>query len=181
MELLFSYLKIAGIPVVWTLHDCWSFTGHCAYYDFAACTKWQTGCENCVQHAKTYPYAIFKDNSKNSYARKRKAFCGIPNLTIVTPSNWLKEQVKYSFLREYPVKVIPNGIDLSVFHKKDSKEEPKVGKKKVLGVANVWEFRKGLQTFPKLAISLGTEYEVTVIGVSKKQQKELEKKKIPQS
>lgn len=175
VEMLFEYIKKKKIPVVWTLHDCWSFTGHCAYYDFAACDKWKTGCNTCMHHAKVYPYALFKDNTIDAYARKRKAFCGVDNLIIVTPSNWLKEQVKQSFLKEYPVKVIPNGIDLKLFCPKEGKEpdrEPKL----VLGVANIWEIRKGLVYFEKLAKDLPDSYRIRLIGVNKKQKKELEKK-----
>lgn len=188
VELLFDYIKKRNIPVVWTLHDCWSFTGHCAYYDYAACDKWKEGCNNCIHHAKVYPYALFKDNSIDAYKRKRTAFCGVKNLTIVTPSHWLKGQVEQSFLKEYPVKVIHNGIDLDIF----CPQELKVGetaladgesnlvqkkdKKIVLGVANVWEHRKGLSYFKKLANDLSDEYEIQLIGVSKKQKKELDKK-----
>ena len=174
VELLFEYIKKRNIPVVWTLHDCWGFTGHCAYYDYAACDKWKEGCNNCIHHAKVYPYALFKDNSIDAYKRKRTAFCGVKNLTIVTPSHWLKGQVEQSFLKEYPVKVIHNGIDLDVFcpgSKKQAKD-----KKIVLGVANVWEHRKGLSYFEKLANDLSDEYEIRLIGVSKKQKKELDKK-----
>lgn len=174
VELLFEYIKKRNIPVVWTLHDCWGFTGHCAYYDYAACDKWKEGCNNCIHHAKVYPYALFKDNSIDAYKRKRTAFCGVKNLTIVTPSHWLKGQVEQSFLKEYPVKVIHNGIDLDVFcpgSKKQAKD-----KKIVLGVANVWEHRKGLSYFEKLANDLSDEYEIRLIGVSKKQKRELDKK-----
>lgn len=186
VEMFFEYIKKRGIPVVWTLHDCWSFTGHCAYYDFAACEKWKTGCHTCMQHAKVYPYAIFKDNTIASYSRKRKAFCGVKNLTIVTPSHWLKEQVKQSFLKEYPVEVIPNGVDLSVFtpgpEEKDGALKGKTGnedtenKKIILGVANIWELRKGLVYFEKLARDLPDDYKIELIGVNKKQKKELKKK-----
>lgn len=181
VEMLFEYIKKRNIPVVWTLHDCWSFTGHCAYYDFAACEKWKTGCHTCMQHAKVYPYAIFKDNTTASYARKRKAFCGVKNLTIVTPSHWLKGQVEQSFLREYPVTVIPNGVDLSVFSPADVKDTDGSDKsdshtKTILGVANIWELRKGLVYFEKLAKDLPEGYRVELIGVNKKQKKELKKK-----
>lgn len=194
IELLFDYIKKRDIPVVWTLHDCWSFTGHCAYYDFAACDKWKTGCNTCIHHAKVYPYALFKDNTIASYARKRKAFCGVKNLTIVTPSQWLKEQVEQSFLKEYPVKVIPNGIDLSLFtpkvetlseensQKRAEETEPGIKEKKeeedkiILGVANIWELRKGLSYFEKLAQDLPDNYRVELIGLNKKQQKKLEEK-----
>ena len=174
VEMLFEYIKKRNIPVVWTLHDCWSFTGHCAYYDFAACEKWKTGCHTCMQHAKVYPYAIFKDNTTASYARKRKAFCGVKNLTIITPSHWLKGQVEQSFLKEYPVTVIPNGVDLSVFTPAGNKNDSNI--KTILGVANIWELRKGLVYFEKLAKDLPDDYRVELIGVNKKQKKELKKK-----
>lgn len=176
VEQLFDYLKKKKIPVVWTLHDCWSYTGHCAYYDYAACEKWKTGCHTCMQHAKVYPYSIFRDNTISSYKRKRKAFCGVENLTIVTPSKWLAEQVGQSFLKEYPVKVIPNGINLSVFTPKEEKTETEIETPVILGVANIWELRKGLVYFEKLAEDLAGTCQVELIGVSKKQKKELKKK-----
>lgn len=176
VEMLFEYIKKKNLPVVWTLHDCWSFTGHCAYYDYAACDKWKSGCSDCIHHAKVYPYALFKDNSKASYVRKRKAFCGVKNLTVVTPSKWLKGQVEQSFLKEYPVRVIPNGVDLSLFEPKQATAAGSDGTKRILGVANIWELRKGLVYFEKLAQDLPDDYKVELIGVSKKQQKELQKK-----
>lgn len=184
VELLFAYLKEAGIPVVWTLHDCWPFTGHCAYFDYVECSKWKTGCRDCEQHAKSYPYAIFKDNSIESYHRKRAAFCGVPNLWIVTPSKWLAELVRQSFLKEYPVEVIPNGIDLTQFKPTVSEQlmehfkplsEIGVEKKVILGVANIWEARKGLTYFERLAKELPENYQIVLVGVSQKQQKALQK------
>lgn len=176
IERLFAYIKKRNIPVVWTLHDCWPYTGHCAFYDYAACDKWKTGCNNCIHHAKVYPYALFKDNTVSSYNRKRKAFCGVQNLTIVTPSKWLKGQLAESFLKEYPVEVIYNGIDLDIFK---PSEDPDVKTKQpcpiVLGVANVWEHRKGLNYFKKLARDLPDNCKIHLIGVNKKQIKELSK------
>ena len=171
VEELFAYLKVCGKPVVWTLHDCWSFTGHCAYFDFVQCEKWKTGCEHCPQHKNTYPYALFKDATKKNYARKKAAFQGVPGLTIVTPSKWLGELVKKSYLKEYPVKVIPNGIDLNRFVPKAHKKREK---HLILGVANVWDRRKGLEYFKQLFQMLDQEkFEIAVVGVSKKQIKEL--------
>ncbi len=171
VEMLFAYLKKCGKPVVWTLHDCWAFTGHCAYFDYAACDKWKIGCEACPQYRNTYPYALFKDGSRENYARKKAAFQGVRGLTIVTPSKWLGALVKESFLKEYPVKVIPNGIDLEQFvPQKRNKRE----KHLVLGVANVWDRRKGLEYLKQLSLMLDSEkYEVAAVGVSKKQMKEL--------
>lgn len=171
VEKLFAYLKQCGKPVVWTLHDCWPFTGHCAYFDYAECGKWKTGCEHCVQHKSGYPYALFKDASAENYARKKAAFQGVKGLTIVTPSQWLEGLVKESFLQEYPVKVIPNGIDLEKFYPRKHAAGDKC---MVLGVANVWDRRKGLDYFKELAQKLDPEkYETVVVGVSKKQIKEL--------
>ena len=114
-EILFDYIKKHNKKVIWTLHDCWPFTGHCAYFDYIACDKWKTGCKNCLIHASSYPYAILCDSTERIYPRKMAAYQGVKHLTIVTPSNWLAGLVKQSFLKEYPVKVIPNGIDLGKF------------------------------------------------------------------
>ena len=179
VEMLFAYLKEAGIPVVWTLHDCWSFTGHCAYFDYAKCDKWKEGCGKCPQFRSTYPYALFKDNSKNNFTRKEQAFTNVPNLTIVTPSNWLKEKVKESYLKEYPVEVIRNGIDREVFKPTESRLVRKYSlqdKKILLGVASVWEKRKGLSYFVELASRLPEEYKIVLIGINERQ-----KKKLPES
>ncbi len=176
VEAFFAYLRTCGKPIIWTLHDCWSFTGHCAYFDYAACDKWKKGCEHCPQYRNTYPYALFKDASSKNYARKKAAFQGVRGLTIVTPSNWLGELVKESYLKEYPVKVIPNGIDLEKFvPQKHEKRE----KHLILGVANVWDRRKGLDYLKQLSQLLDPEkYEVAAVGVSKKQLSELPKEMV---
>lgn len=148
VELLFAYLKKAKKPVVWTLHDCWAYTGHCAFYDYTGCEGWKTGCSECTEYRKTYPYALFKNNASDNFRRKRAAFTGVPDLTIVVPSWWLKGQVKQSFLGAYPVEVIPNGIDRSHFKPVERGLRRRLGlegKFVVLGVANVWERRKGLR------------------------------------
>ena len=178
-ELLFDYLKERKIPVVWTLHDCWPFTGHCAYYDYIGCEKWKeggSGCRSCPVHRKVYPYAIFKDNSVESYRRKKEAFTGVDSLTIVTPSKWLAGQVKQSFLKDYPIRVIPNGIDLSVFNvlSKDAQklrdmQQAGYNHKTILGVANYWEERKGLSYLERLAEELPSNYTVEVVGLNKPQ------------
>lgn len=173
IELLFEYIKQKKIPVVWTLHDCWPFTGQCAHFDYINCSKWTTACHNCPIYRTHYPYSLFKDNSKWNYIEKRKIFSEVNNLTIVTPSQWLADLVSQSFLQEYPVKVIPNGIDLEVFQplpKRPSK------KKIVLGVANVWTPQKGYDTFIKLSEHLDNSFQIVLIGVSKSQQRQLQKK-----
>lgn len=90
IELLFGYLKRAGKPVVWTLHDCWAYTGHCAFYDYTGCRGWESGCRSCREYRRTYPYALFKNQTERNYIRKREAFTGVPDLTLAVPSEWLK-------------------------------------------------------------------------------------------
>ncbi len=185
-ESLFDYLKKSDASVVWTLHDCWTFTGHCAYFDYVGCKKWQEdegGCHDCAVHAKAYPYALFKDNTIWSYAAKKRAYTGVKNLTIVTPSYWLAGLVKQSFLKEYPIEVIPNGINLDTFCPTDEAEGAEkdrvAGGGKIytiLGVANRWEERKGLPYFEKLADRLPKEYRIQLVGVDSRQAKKLRRK-----
>lgn len=171
-ELLFDYLKQSGKPVVWTLHDCWPYTGHCAFYDYNSCEGWKSGCKDCREYRRTYPYALFRDHTAENYRRKRAAFTGVPNLTIVTPSRWLAGEVRQSFLKEYPVEVIANGIDLSKFRptgRKLCRREDLKDKYLILGVANVWERRKGLKYFAELAGRLPDDCRILLVGLKPRQ------------
>ena len=175
IDLLFSCLKQLNKPVVWTLHDVWPFTGHSAYCDAVGCSKWKNGCENCPQ-MKVYPKA-YVDRSKKNWERKRNIFCGVTNLTIVTPSKWLAELVEDSFLNEYPVKVINNGIDTGKFHKVSTHLKADLGlqrKRILLSVATVWNDLKGLSDFERLADLLGENYKIILVGgMTSIQEKEL--------
>ncbi|MEG1523596.1 MAG: glycosyltransferase [Clostridia bacterium] len=169
--MLFRYLKRAGKPVVWTLHDCWPFTGHCPYFDFVACERWKTGCGHCPQKNE-YPERWLLDNSARNYIDKRRLFTHVPDLTIVTPSIWLSQLVKQSFLSEYAVSVLPNGIDLSVFCPTERGMRGCYGLtdgRLILGVANIWEPRKGLHTFFKLREMLPKEHQIVLVGLSEEQ------------
>lgn len=178
IRVLFNYLKSCKKKIVWTLHDCWSFTGHCVHMDFVGCQKWKTQCFQCPQKSD-YPRSLFFDRSYKNYREKKELFTGIENLHIVTPSFWLAGLVKESFLKDYPVTVVHNGIDPTVFHQTAStirKDYGLEGKKIVLGVAYQWTARKGYQDMLKLAEQLPEEhYKVVLIGVSQKQIKELPK------
>ena len=175
IDLLFSCLKQLNKPVVWTLHDVWPFTGHSAYCDAVGCSKWKNGCENCPQ-MKVYPKS-YVDRSKRNWERKRNIFCGVTNLTIVTPSKWLAELVEDSFLNEYPVKVINNGIDTGKFHKVNThlRSDLRLQRKKILlSVATVWNDLKGLSDFERLADLLGENYKIILVGgMTNTQEKEL--------
>lgn len=177
IKILFEYLREANKPVIWTLHDCWAFTGHCAYFDFVGCDKWKYGCEKCPQKS-VYPTSKTKDNSKLNYEKKKKIFTSINNMTIVTPSNWLANLVKESFLGEYNVEVINNGIDLDVFKPTESDFRKKYNlqdKFIILGVASDWSERKGLKYFIELEQNLSEQYKIVIVGVNKKQKDNLSK------
>lgn len=170
-EVLFDYLAQSGKPVVWTLHDCWAFTGHCAYFTAAGCEQWKTHCADCSL-LKNYPVCYFKGDVCNNFDAKRRAFTNVEDMMIVTPSKWLAGLVGESFLSKYPVEVIHNGIDLSVFKPRESDFRSRYGiteKKMVLAVANVWEKRKGLDDVLRLAEMLGEDYQVVIVGLSEKQ------------
>ena len=168
VELLFKFLKEYKKPVIWTLHDCWAFTGHCAHFDLCKCYKWKTECHKCPQK-KEYPASILLDNSRKNYRNKKKAFQGVDNMVIVTPSNWLSDLVKESFLREYETRVINNGIDLALFKPTEGgfREKYKLENKIiVLGVASAWGVKKGLVDFIELRKLLDRRYEIVLVGVS---------------
>lgn len=170
IELLFDYLKQCQKPVVWTLHDCWSFTGHCPQFEMAGCDKWKTGCYECPIKTE-YPSSVLVDNSSENYKRKRELFTQLETLTIVTPSKWLSGIVSESFMRDYPVKVINNGINLEMFKPTESNFREQNGlfsKFVILGVGNMWEERKGLRYFYELAELMGSDEVIVLVGLSKK-------------
>ena len=177
-KLLFEYLNTTDIPVVWTFHDCWSFTGHCAYPNLADCDKWMTGCNHCPQK-KEYPGSIWMDRSRKNWEKKKKLFNSIENLTIVPVSDWMKELIEQSFLKGNPIHRIYNGIDLNVFSPYESKESvcqrysiPKPNKI-ILGAASTWDARKGLTDFLDLAAKLPTNISIVLVGLSDEQMKNL--------
>lgn len=176
LPLLFNYIKKHKVPIVWTLHDSWAFTGHCPYFTMAKCDKWKIGCHDCPNY-HDYPSSFF-DNSKRMWKLKKKWFTGVENMTIVTPSQWLADLVKQSFLGEYPVRVIHNGIDLAVFKPtpSDFREKYQIRKEKkiLLGVAFDWGIRKGLDVFVELSKRLAPEkYQIVLVGTDEQVDRQL--------
>lgn len=173
--ILFHYIKKQHIPVIWTLHDCWSFTGRCPYFDLTKCDKWQKGCHACPYSPQLYPQAYI-DTTRIMWKLKKYFFTGIENCTIVTPSQWLANHVKQSFLKNYPIKVINNGIDLSVFQptESDFRERHNLTNKKiVLGVAFSWDKRKGSDIFIDLSKRLPCDYQIILVGINSQLKKQL--------
>lgn len=171
LPLLFKYLAKKDIPVVWTFHDCWAYTGHCVYSDFIGCEKWKTECFGCPKK-KTYPQSWLLDSSRKNYKDKKKLFTSIKNLTIVTVSDWLKGESEKSFMGKYPIKRIYNGIDRSVFKPTPSNIREKYGvgdKFLMLGVADSWSERTGDSYFYRLAEELKPDEAIIMIGFKKEE------------
>jgi len=180
---LFAYLAKCGVPVVWTLHDSWAYTGHCAYYAMARCDRWRTCCGHCPR-LRAYPASVWLDQSERNWKEKRRIYEAVPNLTIVTPSVWLGKEVRHSFLGKRSIHVIPNGIDLSAFRPCDEPDlirdivkryslEELGDRHMLLSVASQWEERKGLRDLIALADILRDDMMIVVLGLSPRECREL--------
>ena len=175
--MLFRYLRKCGKPVVWTLHDCWAFTGKCAHYSSAGCDKWKTGCHHCPNLA-TYPDSTF-DGSRRNYKLKKKWFAGLEKLTVVSNSDWVKSQVEQSFLKNKMIIRIYNGVDAHTFRPCGNREQVRerygIDKEKfvILGVSSVWKAEKGLDTFLTLAQRLPEDCSLVMVGLSQAQLQQL--------
>lgn len=163
-SILFDYLSKCNKQIVWSLHDCYAFTGHCAYFESAKCEKWKTECHDCPL-LRTYPKSWLMDGSRRNFNRKKSLALSVKNMTIVTVSDWLKGIVEESFLGKFPVKRIYNGINIEVFRKRDELKDIYPGKKVLFGVANRWLVGKGIYDYLKLAKILPDNYLIMLAGV----------------
>lgn len=165
-ELLFNYLKRSNKKIFWSLYDCWSFTGHCAHFDFNGCDKWKEQCENC-KYIFEYPKSYISRSGSN-FLKKKELFTDVPNLTIITPSKWLNKLVKKSYLKNYPIEVFPNGIDISKFKEVTnfSKSKYSVPENKflILGVSSRWSKEKGVDFMFDLANRIGEDCSLVLVG-----------------
>jgi glycosyltransferase involved in cell wall biosynthesis len=174
--ILFCYLKESNIPVVWTFHDCWSFTGNCPYFEIAKCDKWKTLCDNCPQIHK-YPRSIYFDSSTKNYLLKRRVFNDLESIVIVSVSKWLEGKIYQSFLKQHKIFTIYNGVDLTIFSKeihgsRQFFDDLNIATKFViLGVANIWEERKGLDDFIHFAKFLNEDEIILLVGLQAHQMK----------
>ena len=177
-RILFDFLSRCGIPVVWTVHDCWLYTGHCYYYSFAGCNKWQDGCNDCPQK-REFPASLFFDRSGKNYEDKCKAFTSIPDdlLTIVPVSEWICGEMKKSFLKNCRFKVIHNGINTDVFNvykNSDVRQRYNIGNRHIiLGVASIWSREKGLDDFIGMSSLLKSDEVIVLVGVNENVRKML--------
>lgn len=178
VRMLFEWIKKRpNMQVRWTLHDCWAFTGHCTYFTMARCDRWKDYCHDCPKKT-AYPSSYLFDKSYKNFVIKKNLFTGVRNLTLITPSRWLCELVKESFLCEYPIQVVNNTINTSLFKPTPSNFKEKYGlegKKIILGVASIWDERKGLTDFVRLSSMIDSSYSIVLVGVDEKQAKKLPK------
>ena len=167
-KLLLKYFRGKDLKVVWTFHDCWAFTGHCAHFVTADCNKWMIQCHDC--HLKcSYPKSLYADNSKGNYLLK-KSLCSGLKLTVVAVSAWMNDLVRLSFLQDKQVEVIHNGVDLDVFKPSFSVEHDGFN---VLAVSNIWNEEKGFDDIVILRSLLDESVGITVIGLTPEQIKKL--------
>ena len=171
LEVFFEYLAEKEIPVVWTFHDEWAITGHCPCFEMIGCNKWKTGCHHCPQRSH-HPSSWLIDNSEWNWKKKKELFTSLEKLMIVAPSRWMVKTVQDSFLRDYPVKLIHNGINTEVFKPTRSDVKNRIGaadKKIILGVSSTWAPSKGLADFCELSTILPKDYQIVLVGLSDKQ------------
>lgn len=179
-QILFDFLAKSNIPVVWTVHDCWLYTGHCYYYSYAGCNKWQTGCGHCPQK-KEFPASWLIDRSHQNYEDKKQAFTSLPldQLTIVPVSEWIREEMQHSFFRNNQFHVIHNGINTNIFNIYNPEQVKQKyglnGKHILLGVASIWSREKGFDDCIQMADLLHPDEMLVLVGVRPEQQKKLKK------
>lgn len=170
-RILFDYFSKAGKPVVWTVHDCWLYTGHCYHYMGIGCDRWKTGCHNCPQK-RQFPSSLLFDRSARNFRDKRKAFCSMPKdlMTIVPVSEWMRGEMSESFLKDYRFRVIHNGIDTGIFSPSDAdaavREKYGIGNRRIiLGLASIWCREKGWDDFIELSRLLSDDEVIVMVGV----------------
>lgn len=166
IEILFQYLKSFHGKIVWTLHDCWAFTGHCTHFADVGCERWKSHCGNCPQ-LHSYPYSWFLDCSETLHRKKEVLFSNLNRMIIVTPSDWLASLVRKSFLGRYPIHTIHNGVDQTAFRPTDScfrQQHHLEDRTILLGVAAAWSAKKGLDVFIQLAEQLSERYQIVLVG-----------------
>ena len=176
-KILFEYLSTADIPVVWTVHDCWLYTGHCNHYARVGCNKWMTQCEKCPQ-LSSFPASMLVDSSSRNFNDKRRLFTSVDDMTIVTVSDWMREEMRRSFLKDCQFKVVHNGVDLNVFNvgadSSEVRERYGLGDKHlILGVTSIWCREKGWDDFMELATMINEDEAIVLVGVTQEQMRKL--------
>lgn len=180
-NILFKYLIKHQIPVVWTFHDCWPFTGHCGYFEKYGCTKWKSECKSCPGY-KDYPRSAFFDLSRFQYALKKQLFTSLDTIHVTTVSAWLKGLTEQSYFSKYPIHVVYDGIDTEsfVYRNSDLRTLYHIEDKIVLmSAAANWTAQKGWNDYIELSKILPDDCIIMLLGVTDEQSKNLPSNIIP--
>lgn len=174
LPILFNYLKkeFKG-RVFWTLHDCWTMTGHCTHFTAVGCYKWKDQCSTCPQ-TRNFPTSYLLDSSSRNHKEKKSIMSGIPNVTVVAVSDWLKSVASESLLKEYNITRVYNGIDLNKFVHTESNILAEHGikdKKVILSVADGFDEQKGLPALLAVAKEAPSDWQFLIIGIEKRYMK----------
>lgn len=159
----FRYLRRSGLPVVWTLHDLWPLTGHCAFFASDRCQGLARGCAGCRRKG-VYPGSLLLSRAEANFREKQAAFAGLDRLHLVAVSQYVADCLPGSILGEYPVTTIYNGVDMPAHVPRAATDSPLA-----LGVAYRWDERKGLADFVELRRRLPDDWRIRLIGLTKRQ------------
>ncbi len=160
-EYLFNYLKMKNIPVVYTMHDMWAFTGGCYYYTKENCLQYQSGCKNCP--SEYWRLDNYKKRTEMHFNLKKHLFANINKIHFVAVSQWVANEMKKSFLSEYPITVIDNGVD---YHPIQAEIKYKFDKGNItiICVSTAWNDRKGIFRILEIARMLGDNFTILLVG-----------------
>lgn len=167
LPLLFDYLHCSKLPVVITLHDCWWFTGRCVHPSAYQCEGFASGCRDCPAKSDCNPSWFF-DRAEKMLADKRRWLLGTHRLAVAAVSEWLAGQAKRSFIPSEEIFRIYNWVNTDLFQPVENAGLKRTlgleGRKVVLGVADIWDQRKGLDDLTALAAILPPEYRLVLVG-----------------
>lgn len=173
LPVILNYITEKDVPLIWSLHDCWSMTGHCAHFALEDCEKWKVECNHCPL-LKDYPASWGWDSSKRNYQEKKNLIEAIPRLTIVSGSEWIASIARQSYFKNRDIHVIPDGIDTDIYSPQcDTAELRKInqleGKFVIMASGTAWPYYKGLDDFAKLRAVLDDNYAIIIVGMQEKE------------
>lgn len=170
LPLVLQYATKKNIPIVWSLHDCWSMTGHCSHFVRVGCDRWKTECHDCPLKT-TYPASWLIDSSRRNYREKKRLIEAVPQLSIISGSEWLAGIAAQSYFKGRDIHYIPDGIDTDIYQPRDNGNEIRrklglEGKFVILATGTDWGDNKGLSDYGKLRKMLPDEYAIVLVGMS---------------
>lgn len=166
IKIFLNWLAKNDIKAIFVLHDCWNFTGHCPHFASINCYRWKDHCHHCPLK-KEYPKALLFDKSERNHLIKKNLFSNINHATFISPSEWLADLAKESFLKVHDIIIINNGIDTNVFyHRENNYFLDQFGNDAhiILCVANIFNTQKGLKDIIALNSMLTDNERIVLVG-----------------